>query len=107
MIRELFYKWFGLPTCPTCEVLREQLEIANHERRELLRSLLHKEEPKEEEPNKELEPIKPKFITWSARRQMLEAEDRKKAQLMKEKQDELAALEKEVLEGIPSEKKEA
>jgi hypothetical protein len=47
----------------------------------------------------EYEPIKPAFTPWRVRQQMLEAEDRQKARLMKDKSAEISALEKEL--GIP------
>ena len=91
MWKLLLYKWFGLeaPPCQTCEVLRLQLDESNRERKELLQRLLYKEpEPltqKEEEPV----PITPHFVPWRIRQQMLEEEDRKKAQLMREKTNEI------------------
>jgi len=99
MIKELLYKWFGLDSsCPTCEVLRVQLAKSDAERRELLSKLLYKEN--ESEPPKvqeeEMRPIMPQFVPWRVRQQMLEAEDRRKAQLMKEKAKEIAELEKEM-----------
>lgn len=99
MIRKLMYKWFGLTEepCETCEILREQLAKSDAERRELLTRLLAKETP---EPShvveEEFQPIKPQFIPWRVRQQMLEAEDRKKAQLTKEKEKEISELEKEL-----------
>lgn len=99
MIRQLLYKWFGLTEepCETCEILREQLAKSDAERRELLTRLLAKETP---EPSpieeKEFEPIRPQFIPWRVRQQMLEAEDRKKAQLMNDKKKEIDELEKEL-----------
>lgn len=99
MFRELIYKWFGLVElpCNTCEVLRAQLDESNRERRELLNRLL---EPTKSEPlstpTEEMKPIQPQFIPWRVRQQMLEAEDHKKAQLMKDKAVEIEKLEKEL-----------
>lgn len=93
------YKWFGIEPipCATCEVLRERLDESNRERKELLHRLLDKANPEPVVPEKEeLEPIKPQFIPWRVRQQMLEAEDRKKAQLMKDKTAEIEKLEKEL-----------
>lgn len=99
MIKLLFYKWFGLTEepCETCEILREQLAKSDAERRELLTRLLAKETP-EPSPVKEEEfqPIKPQFIPWRVRQQMLEAEDRKKAQVMNDKAKEIKELEDEL-----------
>jgi len=93
------YKWFGLEElpCNTCEVLREQLANSERERRDLLNRLL---EPSKLEPpstdKEEYKSITPQFIPWRVKQQMLEAEDRKKAQLMKEKAQEIEELEKEL-----------
>ena len=99
MIKVLLYKWFGLSDmpCETCEVLRSMLDESTRERKELLHRLLDKDkaEPlvvEKEEPK----PLGPSFVPWRVRQQMLEAEDRKKAQLMKQKADEINELEKEL-----------
>lgn len=102
MLKELMYKWFGIEPipCVTCEVLRSQLDESNRERRELLHRILDKANPEPSpEVKEEYEPIKPAFTPWRVRQQMFEAEDRKKAQLMKDKNAEITALEKEL--GIP------
>lgn len=93
------YKWFGIEPipCATCEVLREQLANSERERRELLTKLLDKGNP---EPlpsaQEEYKPVQPQFMPWRVKQQMLEAEDRKKAQLMRDKEKEIAELEKEL-----------
>ena len=91
-------KWFGIDlSCATCEVLREQLINSERERRELLTKLLDKGNP--EPLNVEHErpiPITPQFIPWRVKQQMLEAEDRQKSKLMKDKEKEIAELEKEL-----------
>ena len=84
--------------CDTCEILRETLAKSESERRELLHRLLDRDKPDstplvvQEEP----QAIKPQFTPWRVRQQMLEQEDHKKAQLMKEKEKEIAELEKEL-----------
>ena len=99
MIRELLEKWFGLDprSCATCEVLRLQLDESNRERRMLLDKLLDKGKP---EPSpavvEEFKPITPQFVPWRVRQQMMEAEDRKKAELLKKRADEIGELEKEL-----------
>lgn len=100
MLSELLRKWFGLssPTCETCEVLREQLAGSERERRELLARLLERDKPDpvpqtDEEVNV---PITPQFTPWRVRQQLLEAEDRKRAALLRDKSKEIEALEKEV-----------
>lgn len=101
MWKQLLYKWFGLVdihVCQTCEVLREQLASSERERRELLTRLLDKDKP---EPStlpeeRELKPIGVQHVPWRIRQQMLEAEDRKQAQLLKQKTQEITELEKEL-----------
>jgi hypothetical protein len=99
MWKQLLYKWFGLSDAPclTCDVLRVQLDKSEAERRELLTRLLAKDTPEPLSTEKEeYAPIQPQHIPWRVRQQMLEAEDRKKAQLMKSKTDEIEQLEKEL-----------
>lgn len=100
MIKELLYKWFGLdpPICGTCELLRFQLDESNRERRDLLARLLERDRP-EPSPSikiEELTPIRHQFVPWRVRQQMLEAEDRKKAEILKKHQEEVNELEKEL-----------
>jgi len=83
--------------CDTCEVLRSQLDESNRERRELLNRLLDKDKVEPPvSPQEELRPFKPQFTPWRVRQQMLEAEDRKAAALMKSKAQEISELEKEL-----------
>ncbi len=92
MIKQLMYKWFGLvdEPCETCEILRLQLAKSDAERLDLLHRFLDKDKPEPpSEKEEELVPIKPQFTPWRVRQQMLEQEDRKKAQLMKDRVDEL------------------
>lgn len=99
MLKELMYKWFGIEPipCVTCEVLRSQLDESNRERRELLTKLLDKVSPEPSPDVKEdYEPIKPAYTPWRVRQQMLESEDRKQAQLLRDKKQEIDALEKEL-----------
>lgn len=106
MIAQLLYKWFGLTPerCETCEVLRLQLDESNRERKELLTRLLEKDKVEPSiQSDEEFKPIQPQFTPWRVRQQMLEAEDRKQAQLMAAKKKEIADLEKEL--GIAKEVK--
>lgn len=100
MIREILYKWFGIdPTpCAACEILKESLSIERQLNKVLLQKLLEKgnSEPSLVQEKEAYEPIKPQFTPWRVRQQMLEAEDRKKAQLMRDKQVEIEKLEKEL-----------
>lgn len=99
IISELLRKWFGLvaPSCSTCEVLREQLAHSENERRNLLDRLLTKDRPEALPEKEELEPIKTtNYVPWHVRQQMMEAEDRQKARLMKDRAKEIEDLEKEL-----------
>jgi len=100
VISEILRKWFNLEpvVCPVCEVLRTQLDESNRERRELLNRALSPSQVESlpSEKTEELKPIGNTFIPWRVRQQMLEAEDRKKFQLMQEKEKEIADLEKEL-----------
>ena len=98
-ISKVLYKIFGLEPeiCPVCEVLREQLHKSDAERKELLqRALAPPIQEKEEKPAEEPVPLTPQFIPWRVRQQMLEAEDRKKAELLKKNKENIEKLEKEV-----------
>ena len=75
--------------CVSCETLRQQLEIANYEKRELLNKLIKPEPIQIEQPD--FSQMRPKAVPWRVRREELEAEDRKRAQLIKEKEKELKA----------------
>lgn len=94
------YKWFGIEprTCVTCDLLREMLAKSEQERSELLHRLLDKANP-EPPPvvvQEEMKPVGQTFVPWRVRQQMLEAEDRKTAQLMKQRNEEIAKLENEL-----------
>src|SRR3954466_13054666 len=106
--KQVLFKWFGLedPPCETCEVLRERLVASERERRELLQRILTPEPlPTPSVSTEEPIPLTPQFTPWRIRKQLLEAEDRKKAELLRAKAKELAnagsqqsidALEKEL-----------
>jgi hypothetical protein len=96
VIKEILYHWFGVtePPCKSCEILQRQLDVVNYEKQQLLNSILAK--PVEQEMKKEeYQPIlQKKHIPWAVRRQMLEAEDREKAKLLKKLEDEVIGEEK-------------
>jgi hypothetical protein len=77
--------------------LKESLSIERQFNQVLLQKLLDKDKP---EPvpttTEELKPIRPQFIPWRVRQQMFEAEDRKKAELLRGKAVEIEKLEKEL-----------
>lgn len=94
MITQLLRKWFGLPDpiCMTCEVLRDQLDESNRERKELLTRLMERDKPEPLPPpmsREELTPIRPQHTPWRVRQQLLEQEDRRAAQILRDKQKEL------------------
>lgn len=69
--------------CQSCETLRQQLDIANYEKKVLLEKLLFKPEPVPERTVAP-EPVnRPVGVPWAVRRQMLEREDREKARSLK------------------------
>lgn len=103
-----FHKLFN-PHCALChedsivEVLKAQLATANHEKEQLLRFVLNSRQdisnpPSEANTNPEPEAILPKYIPWNVRREALESEDRKKAQILREQRENtekaIAELEK-------------
>lgn len=68
--------------CKGCEILRHQLEIANLQIDKLVNKITEKPEPviiNNQPPVLTM----PKTIPWAVRKQMLEAEDRAKAQSMR------------------------
>jgi|SRR5882672_9047718 len=74
--------------CASCETLRLQLEIANYEKRQLLESILRPQQSVPSAIQGTPQALQPKSIPWSVRKQMLESEDRKQAQLMREAQEQ-------------------
>lgn len=89
--------------CQSCETLKMQLGISNHEKEQLLATILESTRPAHEQPLSpvDYEKLKPKLMTWNVRRQMLEAEDRAAAKILADQKkksvsDQIADLEKEV-----------
>jgi arginyl-tRNA--protein-N-Asp/Glu arginylyltransferase len=96
-----WFHWLFKPHCPecqvclSCETLKTQLAIANNEKRQLLESILSKPESTQPvDASIEFEKMKPKMMTWDVRRKMLEAEDRKAAQILAEQKKHAASIEK-------------
>lgn len=104
MIRQLLYKWFKIdePPCASCEILKMQLGIVNNEKERLLQTVLSLTQPKVESAPVMIQPqeLKRRAIPWNVQRQMLEAEDRKAAQVMAQQaesiKNNIAKLEEEV-----------
>jgi hypothetical protein len=55
-----------------------------------------KVEPPQSVDEREMKPIIPQFTPWRVKQQMLEQEDRAKAVIMRNKEKEIAELEKEL-----------
>lgn len=69
--------------CESCETLKRQLEIRNHEYELLLNRVLEKPAPPVEDKTP-VELSKPRHMPWRIRQQELEAADRQRAQLLKD-----------------------
>lgn len=69
-------------TCSNCVTLRQLLEFERHEKKQLLDRILYVP-PKEEPKSVPIEQIKPNPLTWSMRKQLLEQEDRAKAEILR------------------------
>ena len=77
--------------CISCESLKQQVEILQHNNNELLQGLLAAGRPSPE-PRQNLDnlkPMMPRRLPWAQKRQMLEAEDRHRASLLRDKQKEM------------------
>lgn len=68
--------------CENCEVLKEILAAERYDKQQLLKKLLA-EPAKEVESVEPIEITRPKIMPWRVKRQLLEAEDRKKAELLR------------------------
>jgi hypothetical protein len=86
--------------CPTCEVLKQQVETERIFNKVLLDKLTEKDAQIEPQVAPVPPSAMPRTLTWRVRRQMLEADDRKAAALKIQKEQELqqqvTELEKEV-----------
>lgn len=69
--------------CQSCETLRQQLEFSNYEKTQLLNKLLKEPEP-EPKPIEAPQITRPRGIPWRVRQQLLEQEDRVKAQRLRD-----------------------
>lgn len=68
--------------CPSCEILKQQLELMTLQNNKLLDRITEKPQPEAVREPPQI--TMPRNIPWGVRRQMLEAEDREKARLMRE-----------------------
>jgi len=80
--------------CQSCETLKMQLAIANAEKKQMLEALLEK--PKDiievQKPKTDDKEPLPRAMSWNVRRQLMEAEDRKSAELMRKQREESEKL---------------
>lgn len=85
--------------CKNCDTLRDLLEIEKFEKRELLRSILaDKNALPEQKYEGTPQEVRPKTVSWRVRREMLEQEDRVKAQAIQRQQGEEKAAKQSVEE---------
>jgi hypothetical protein len=89
------------PHCQLChedsivEVLKSELARANFEKEQLLRYVLNQNTPNtnievksySESESNEPEAVRSKHVPWNVLRETLEAEDRKKAQILREQKE--------------------
>jgi hypothetical protein len=76
--------------CKSCETYKEQLALANFEKKQLLERVLHVPEAK---PTDVVQvqgpaPIMPRIVPYRVQRQMLEQEDRAKAATIRRQQED-------------------
>ncbi len=70
--------------CKSCEVLKLELAKAHDEYRELFSHLTKKPEPEPKPDMENMKPITPnRHLSFAVRKQMLEAEDRAKARILR------------------------
>lgn len=75
--------------CVSCEALKETIGQLQYQNSQLLSALTRTPVPEQRVIDPNLKPILPHVIPWKQRRQMLEAEDRHNAQLLKKKREEM------------------
>lgn len=86
--------------CESCETLRQQLELANYEKQQMLSKLLNKESPAPIIESQPIEVSVPKMIPWNVRKQMLEREDREKARSLRNAAAPDSEIEKKSIEEL-------
>jgi len=103
----LLYHYFGMDNCKSCETLKIQLEISNHEREELLKTILGLVKP-EVIPSQVITtaPLKTSSLPWHIRKKMLENESKIQASInerIKKDEKELGIVDlvdKEIESGV-------
>ncbi len=78
-----------LQFCQACDTLKLELAVANEERKYLIEKITADKQIPEAIKNEvsNLKPVLPSRINWNVRRQMLESEDRARAQILKKRED--------------------
>lgn len=77
--------------CKSCEMLQLQLDNANYERKQLLNTILELTNPKVEVAPaiENPKPVTPKSVPWRVRQQMLEAESKQAASILRRQEADL------------------
>lgn len=71
--------------CSSCKILKEQLDIANADRKQMLDTLLSLTKPEVvQAPPTIVSPVLPKTMPWHQRQRLMEEEDRNKARIQRE-----------------------
>ena len=103
-----FYRWMMKEPepCQNCDMLRTMLASEQYEKKQLLNTILEMGKPNIEIPpteaERDLKPVQVRHIPWRVRQQMLEQEDRVKAEIIRKKkkeEEDIAKLEKEMKVG--------
>jgi len=93
--------------CVSCESLKQQVEILQYNNNQLLSALTQKPGEPIRQDTSNLKPMLPRRVPWGQRRQMLEAEDRHRAELLRKKTEEMtppvASVASTTLEELESE----
>lgn len=83
-------KWERKSYCKTCEVLRSQLDREIFEKQQLLNRFVLIEKTPAVVSESAPMPVMPKIVPWRVQRELLEQEDRAKAQAMRRHQEDVA-----------------
>jgi hypothetical protein len=81
--------FFQPPVCASCEALKETVNSLQYQNSQLLAALTRTPPTEPRVDLGGLKPVLPHRIPWKQQRQMLEAEDRHNAQLLRKKQEEM------------------
>ena len=87
-LRELYEIRREGKVCDTCEVLKMENARLLNEQSRLLDRILHVPTPNVVVEPTEFKPILPRNTSWNVRRQSLEAESRRQAQIIKQREKE-------------------